>query len=74
MTEEDRLEQPALPVFRPMWNAVVTYRQENTTREVDRRSWITIDSQPVRYKLDPTGLPQYVTVKIFILKTVILIF
>lgn len=58
MTEEERLEQPALPVFRPMWNAVVTYRQENTTREVDRRSWITIDSQPVRYKLDPTGLPQ----------------
>ncbi|XP_052825070.1 transient receptor potential cation channel subfamily M member 2 [Octopus bimaculoides] len=58
MPEEERVEQPALPNFRPMWNAVVTYRQGNATREVDRRSWITIDSQPVRYKLDPSGVPQ----------------
>ncbi|KAL5012942.1 hypothetical protein ScPMuIL_011493 [Solemya velum] len=58
MTEEELAELPPLPQFNPKWNSVVTYRHGDNTREIDRRSWITLDSQPFRYKLDPVGLPQ----------------
>lgn len=57
MTDEEKQDLPPLLSFSPKWNSVVTYKKGQHTRAVDRRSWITIDNQPLRYKLDPIGLP-----------------
>ncbi|KAH3836170.1 hypothetical protein DPMN_109540 [Dreissena polymorpha] len=46
--------------FGPKWNTVVTYMEKGQRREIDRRSWITMDNQPLRYVLDSLSLPQYV--------------
>ena len=57
MTDEEVKELPPLPVFKPTWNAVITYRDKKVRREVDRRSWIDKDNQPLRYALDTLGIP-----------------
>lgn len=54
---EEPAELPRLPLFKPKWNAVVTYKLKGIRREVDRRSWIAKDNQPLRYNLDPLGIP-----------------
>ncbi|KAL4230550.1 hypothetical protein ACF0H5_010931 [Mactra antiquata] len=46
-----------LPKFNPKWNAVTSYKVKGEKREIDRRSWINIDDQPLRYKLDSLGIP-----------------
>lgn len=55
--QEEATESPSLPVFKPKWNSVVTYRDKDLRREVDRRSWIDKDNQPLRYALDSVGVP-----------------
>ena len=55
--QEEATESLPLPVFKPKWNYVVTYRDKGVRREVDRRSWIDKDNQPLRYALDPVGVP-----------------
>lgn len=57
MTEEEKECLPPLSQFSAKWNAVVTYRRESHTRSLDRRSWISSDNQPLRYKLDPMDIP-----------------
>ncbi|XP_041360001.1 transient receptor potential cation channel subfamily M member-like 2 isoform X2 [Gigantopelta aegis] len=57
----DELEDlPPLPVFEPMWNSVFSsyIKDTDVQIEVDRTSWITFDNQPLRYRLDKSGLPQ----------------
>ena len=58
--KEESTKLPPLPVFKPKWNAVVTFREKSVWREVDRRSWIDKDNQPLRYALDPVGVPMWV--------------
>ena len=56
-TEEEVSALPPLPKFKPTWNAVVTIKDKSVRREVDRRSWIDKDNQPLRYSRDPLGIP-----------------
>lgn len=55
--EEDRLTP--LPVFKPKWNTVTVYKEKGEKREIDRRSWININDQQLRYTVDFLGIPQY---------------
>ncbi|KAJ8317915.1 hypothetical protein KUTeg_003006 [Tegillarca granosa] len=55
--DEGQEDLPPLPNFSPVWNSVVTYKVDNITREVDRRSWMSHEDQPLRYRIDPIGLP-----------------
>ena len=57
MTEDELNGLPPLPIFKPTWNAVITYKEKGVRREVDRRSWIDKDNKPVRYSLDTLGVP-----------------
>ena len=58
--EEDAKRLPSIAEFVPKWNAVITYRENGERREIDRRSWINKDNQPLRYTLDVLNIPQYV--------------
>mgnify|MGYP007091658045 CR=1 FL=1 len=60
MVEEDDTNRLSpIPEFEPKWNSVVTFREkDDEVKEVDRRSWINIDNQPLRYTLDALDLPQ----------------
>ncbi|KAK3100700.1 hypothetical protein FSP39_023943 [Pinctada imbricata] len=58
LSEEDLSELPPLPVFTPKWNMVLAKRLGvDKTMIIDRRSWISMDNQPHRYKVDASGLP-----------------
>ena len=57
LSDKELHELPPLPVFRPKWNAVVTYKNDGVRCEINRRSWIDKDNQPLRYSLDPLGIP-----------------
>ncbi|XP_060602842.1 transient receptor potential cation channel subfamily M member-like 2 [Ruditapes philippinarum] len=57
MCEElDRLTP--IPEFTAKWNTVTTFKENGERREIDRRSWINVDNQPLRYTIDSLGLPQ----------------
>ena len=57
--EEEAIRRlPSIPEFNPKWNAVVTYREMGERKEIDRRSWITTENQPLRYTLDALNIPQ----------------
>ncbi|KAL3880135.1 hypothetical protein ACJMK2_032401 [Sinanodonta woodiana] len=58
LSEAELEALPPIPQFNPVWNAVVIMKKDGKKREIDRRSWITDEGQPLRYALDPTGLPQ----------------
>ena len=60
MVEEDDTNRLSpIPEFEPTWTSVVTFREkDDEVKEVDRRSWINIDNQPLRYTLDALDLPQ----------------
>ena len=60
LSEEDTASLIPIPDFSPKWNAVVTYKEKGKRRDIDRRSWINVDSQPLRYTIDQLDLPQYV--------------
>ncbi|XP_052281701.1 transient receptor potential cation channel subfamily M member 2-like isoform X5 [Dreissena polymorpha] len=55
---EDGAQMTPVADFGPKWNTVVTYMEKGQRREIDRRSWITMDNQPLRYVLDSLSLPQ----------------
>ncbi|XP_052285259.1 transient receptor potential cation channel subfamily M member-like 2 isoform X2 [Dreissena polymorpha] len=55
---EDGAQMTPVADFGPKWNTVVTYMERDQRREIDRRSWITMDNKPLRYVLDSLSLPQ----------------
>ncbi|XP_071134130.1 transient receptor potential cation channel subfamily M member-like 2 [Mytilus edulis] len=59
LTEEERAVLPRLPVLNMVWNKVVTQKVPGVKgkRMFDRRSWIMMDNEMCRYKIDPLGLP-----------------
>ncbi|XP_022323165.2 transient receptor potential cation channel subfamily M member-like 2 isoform X2 [Crassostrea virginica] len=60
MTEEELIGLPPLPSIPNMkWNYILTVVHHNGggTQIIDRRSWISMDDQPCRYRLDPNALP-----------------
>lgn len=60
MMEEELIGLPVLPPIPHMkWNAILTvfHQHKGSTQVIDRRSWISRDDQPCRYRLDPNGLP-----------------
>ncbi|KAK3100144.1 hypothetical protein FSP39_015318 [Pinctada imbricata] len=58
LSEEELAELPPLPLFSPKWNALVSKKSGiDLTRVIDRRSWISLDNQPLRYNIDAAGLP-----------------
>lgn len=59
MVEEDDTNRLSpIPEFEPKWNSVTIIMENDVRREIDRRSWINVDNQPLRYTLDALGLPQ----------------
>lgn len=58
LTIEEQNNLIPLPTFEPLYNSVTTTILDNINVEIDRTSWITVDSQPLRYKLDSTDVPQ----------------
>ena len=58
MTEEEGRRLSPIPEFQPKWNVVIIYKEYGESREIDRRSWINVDNQPLRYTLDALGIPQ----------------
>lgn len=55
---EDGSQMNPIDDFGPKWNTVVTFMEKGQRREIDRRSWINMDNQPLRYVLDSLNLPQ----------------
>ena len=58
--DEDSSRLSPIPEFVPCWNSATIMREHGVPREIDRRSWINVDNQPLRYVLDTLGLPQSV--------------
>ena len=57
LSAEELEELPPLPEFTPMYNMVMSNIIDGIHVELDRTSWISVDSQPLRYKLDTLGIP-----------------
>ncbi|XP_076468214.1 transient receptor potential cation channel subfamily M member-like 2 [Babylonia areolata] len=54
----EELEQlPPLPEFKPLYNTVHCCIINDVNVETDRTSWMTVENQPMRYKLDSMNLP-----------------
>ncbi|KAL8598697.1 hypothetical protein ACOMHN_033261 [Nucella lapillus] len=57
LSPQELEELPALPEFKPLYNTVHCSIINGVNVEIDRTSWITLENQPLRYKLDSTNLP-----------------
>lgn len=57
LPDEERAELSPLPSVNIMWNKVVTSKINEGKQLFDRRSWVMMDNQIYRYKIDPLGLP-----------------
>ncbi|XP_076076624.1 transient receptor potential cation channel subfamily M member-like 2 isoform X3 [Mytilus galloprovincialis] len=57
LSEEERAELPPLPSINIVWNKIVTSKLDVGTQMYDRRSWVMLDNQICRYKIDPLGVP-----------------
>ena len=57
LSAEELDELPPLPEFKPMYNAVMSTIIDGVQVELNRASWISVDDQPLRYKLDTMSLP-----------------
>ena len=57
LSVEELEELPPLPEFQPLYNAVMSTTIDNIHVELNRTSWISVDSQPLRYKLDTMSIP-----------------
>jgi len=52
LPDEERAELSPLPAVNIMWNKVVTSKINEGKQLFDRRSWVMMDNQIYRYKID----------------------